>query len=102
MKKMRGNGKARATTLRCLSCVLLLLFTFTLFSISPSFSSVSTTTLEDRLAVFDDAWQTVYERYYDPAFHGVDWEAERAQFRPHAAQARTSAELYKMLRRKLG
>lgn len=98
-----GKGEARrAAMLRRLSCILLLLLTFTLFPVSPSFSSVSTTTIEDRMAVFDDAWKTVNDRYYDPAFHGVDWEAERAKFRPLAAAAQTTVELYGVLRRMLG
>src|SRR3982750_3824454 len=46
---------------------------------------VSTTTLEGRLAVFDDVWETISERYYDPKFHGVDWQAKRNVFRPAAA-----------------
>ena len=41
---------------------------------------VSTATPEGRLAVFDDVWQTVYDRYYDAKFHGVDWWAQRGQF----------------------
>src|SRR5688572_19752665 len=45
-------------------------------------SLVSTATVEGRLAVFDDAWETSQERYYDPAFHGIDWQAKRATFRP--------------------
>ena len=55
-----------------------------------------------RLAVFDDAWETVRDRYYDPTFHGLDWQAARAQFRPLAAEARSTAELYMVLRRMLG
>jgi len=99
----RGTGKTRDAIARFTLCVLLLLFTLTLFPFSPStLSSVSTATREGRLAVFDDAWETVRERYYDPAFHGVDWEAERAEFRPVAAAAETTAELYSVLRRMLG
>ncbi len=61
-----------------------------------------TETREGRLAVFDDAWETIYERYYDPSFHGIDWRARREEFRPLAAQARTSAEFYTVLRRMVG
>ena len=50
-------------------------------------SPVSITTVEGRLAVFDDAWETIQERYYDPKFHGIDWQAQRATFRPAAARA---------------
>ncbi len=59
---------------------------------------VSTTTVEGRLAVFDDAWATIQERYYDPKFHGIDWQAKRATFRPAAARAANSQEFYDVLR----
>ncbi|HKG96431.1 MAG TPA: hypothetical protein VKA97_01370, partial [Pyrinomonadaceae bacterium] len=47
-------------------------------------SLVSTATAEGRLVVFDDVWETIQERYYDPKFHGVDWQAKRDLFRPAA------------------
>jgi carboxyl-terminal processing protease len=61
-------------------------------------SLVSTTTVEGRLAVFDDAWETIQERYYDPKFHGIDWQAQRAAFRPAAARAGKPHEFYDVLR----
>ncbi|MGH9881858.1 MAG: hypothetical protein ACRD6N_10510, partial [Pyrinomonadaceae bacterium] len=62
-------------------------------------ASVSTLTAEGRLAVFDDAWQTIYDRYYDPHFRGIDWEGQRAVYRPRAAEAANGQELYLVLRR---
>src|SRR6201988_5507762 len=50
-------------------------------------SLVSTNTVEGRLAVFDDAWETIQERYYDPKFHGLDWEMQGVPFRPAAGAA---------------
>jgi carboxyl-terminal processing protease len=61
----------------------------------------STATREGRLAVFDDLWQTVADRYYSETFHGVDWQAQRSIFRPLAADAAGSRELYQELRRLL-
>ena len=61
-------------------------------------SLVSTATVEGRLAVFDDAWETIEDRYYDPKFHGVDWQAKRTLFRPAAARAGTTHEFYEVLR----
>ena len=61
-------------------------------------SLVSTTTVEGRLAVFDDAWETIQERYYDPKFHGIDWQAQRATYRPAAARAGKPHEFYDVLR----
>ena len=84
--------------------VLVLTLLFTLSSVGEVFarkddsSLVSTATVEGRLAVFDDAWETIQERYYDPAFHGIDWQAKRATFRPVAARAANTQEFYEVLR----
>jgi carboxyl-terminal processing protease len=34
------------------------------------------------LASFDDAWQTISDTFYDPAFGGLDWPGVRASLRP--------------------
>jgi carboxyl-terminal processing protease len=60
--------------------------------------SVSTATREGRLAVFDDVWDTILTRYYDPNFHGIDWNAKRLTFRPQAAAAINRQEFYDVLR----
>jgi carboxyl-terminal processing protease len=65
-------------------------------------NAISTVTREGRLAVFDDLWETVYQRYYDPQFHGIDWSAQRANWRIEAANANGPRELYAVLRRLLG
>lgn len=62
-------------------------------------SFVSTSTRHGRLIVFDDVWETIQERYYDPKFRGLDWEASRTTFRPAAAEAKSTAEFYDLLRR---
>ena len=61
-------------------------------------SLVSTATVEGRLAVFDDVWETIQDRYYDPKFHGIDWQAKRSVFRPAAARAGNTHEFYEVLR----
>jgi len=61
-------------------------------------SLVSTTTVEGRLIVFDDVWETIEERYYDPKFRGIDWQAKRATYRPAAARAGNTQEFYEVLR----
>lgn len=62
---------------------------------------VSTATLEGRLAVFDDVWETVEERYYDPNFRGLDWQGRRLPFRNAASKAQDSEQLYEVLRQML-
>jgi carboxyl-terminal processing protease len=59
---------------------------------------VSTATVEGRLAVFDDVWETIEDRYYDTKFHGIDWQAKRATYRPAAARAGNTQEFYDILR----
>src|SRR6266850_8054787 len=95
-KKERETRGARPLTL---SCAVLFLTALLALSIPPplvsSISSaasddaslVSTSTREGRLAVFDDFWETIQERYYDPTFRGIDWTANRASFRRAAADA---------------
>lgn len=61
-------------------------------------SLVSTATPEGRLAVFDDVWETIQERYYDRTHNGIDWQARRDAFRPAAAKAGSTHELYDVLR----
>ena len=61
-------------------------------------SLVSTATVEGRLAVFDDVWETIEERYYDPKFRGIDWQAKRVTFRPAAARTTSTHEFYDVLR----
>ena len=82
------------------------LFLFSPFPLTSSPASadaraISTATREGRIMVFDDAWETVRDRYYDPAFHGIDWQIERLKFRPLAADAQSTAEFYAILRRML-
>lgn len=61
-------------------------------------SLVSTSTPEGRLVVFDDVWETIQDRYYDPRFRGIDWQAKRVAFRPGAAKAASTHEFYELMR----
>ena len=47
--------------------------------------------------VFDQVATTVSVRYYDPSFHGVDWPALVAAYRPRVSAARTESERYRLL-----
>src|SRR5882672_371183 len=104
----RVKGKSRRARAIALGIALLLTVTFplSLFPFSPvtlatlhDSAAISTATREGRLAVFDDAWSRINERYYDHSFHGLDWDAQRANFRSLAAEAGSSEELYAVLRR---
>jgi len=43
-------------------------------------------------ADFDQVWELVRDRFYDPRLNGLDWQAERARFRPQAASADSREE----------
>ncbi len=102
---MRATSKTKWTT-AFLVLVCLLVAALPCFQFSPVSAAVdghadyvSTDTREGRLAVFDNVWETIDERYYDPHFGGIDWNAPRMMFRQAAADARGSYELYEVLRR---
>jgi carboxyl-terminal processing protease len=40
-------------------------------------------------ADFDQVWELVRDRFYDPRLNGLDWQEQRARFRPDAASARS-------------
>jgi carboxyl-terminal processing protease len=97
-KRALGNRRSHARTVATFLLVLFALNLTSLTTYSDDVSVVSTATAEGRLAVFDDVWETIFERYYDPALNGVDWHARRASYRVAAAKANGTAELYDVLR----
>jgi carboxyl-terminal processing protease len=50
---------------------------------------------------FDEVWRTVRDRFYDPALHGLDWDAVGDRYRPLAAAAATERELEAVINRML-
>lgn len=61
-------------------------------------ASDAATAREGRLRVFDEVWEMVRARYYDPALRGVDWGVQRERFRQLAEKADGEVELYAALR----
>lgn len=53
---------------------------------------------KDRVRIFDQVWRLVGEKYYDPNFNGVNWNALRDEYRPRAAQASCDEALYGVLK----
>lgn len=47
----------------------------------------------EKMVVFDQAWGVLDRGFYDPKFHGKDWNALRAAWLPYIAGARTGDEL---------
>ncbi|MFQ5654416.1 MAG: S41 family peptidase, partial [Planctomycetota bacterium] len=56
----------------------------------------------EREQVFEEAWRTLDERYYDGAHGGVDWRAMREKYRSIAASRRSAEELGVIVNMMLG
>ena len=52
--------------------------------------------------VFDEAWNTLNRRFFDPKFHGKDWAAIRARFAPQIEGARTGDEERRLINLMIG
>jgi carboxyl-terminal processing protease len=59
-------------------------------------------TQAEALAVFDTAWSRIERSHYDSTFGGLDWHGVRAELRPRANQARTTAALRAVIEDMLG
>ena len=46
----------------------------------------------EKAAAFDQAFRLLRDNFFDPAFHGVDWTAERGRIEPYIAGSRTPDE----------
>jgi len=51
----------------------------------------------EKLQVFQQAWDVQNKGFYDPEFHGTNWNAIKASYEPYAAGARTPDELRRLL-----
>jgi Tol biopolymer transport system component/C-terminal processing protease CtpA/Prc len=47
----------------------------------------------EKQVVFDQAWSLLDTYFYDPKYHGVDWDAARQKWQPYINGARTPAEV---------
>lgn len=57
---------------------------------------------KDRLEVFEEVWKTVNDKYYDPAFNGVDWRAVRERYRLRMDQAASDEDFFRLLKQMVG
>ncbi|MGN6625132.1 MAG: hypothetical protein ACTHLN_00810, partial [Tepidisphaeraceae bacterium] len=46
---------------------------------------------------FDYVWQTIHDKFYDPKFNGIDWDAVRAELRPRMQQVQSDEEAQRIL-----
>jgi len=90
---------------RSLAACLLLGLLLGLFGAASAVAGPAEVSAERRelnLRTFDRAWSIVDQNYWDPEFHGVDWQALRAELRPLAAEAPDDASLRGILEDMIG
>ncbi len=52
---------------------------------------------KEKMVMFNQAWESQNEGFYDPNFHGRDWDAVRKLYEPYAAGAQTPDEMRRIL-----
>jgi Tol biopolymer transport system component len=57
---------------------------------------------QEKMAVFEEAWAGQRDSFYDPKFHGADWNAVRRTYAPLIEAARTPDEMRRILRLMIG
>ncbi len=56
-----------------------------------------TATQQVRQRTFEKVWQIVNEKFFDPKFGGVDWNAVHAAYAPQVGLVKSDAEFYTLL-----
>ncbi|MFN2480024.1 MAG: S41 family peptidase [Pyrinomonadaceae bacterium] len=57
---------------------------------------------KEKMEVFRQAWTWLRDHFYDPNFHGANWEQVRADYEPRVAGARTPDEMRRLLQLMVG
>ncbi|HXU08790.1 MAG TPA: PDZ domain-containing protein, partial [Blastocatellia bacterium] len=65
-------------------------------------SSSDALSAKDRVEVFEEIWKTVNEKYYDPAFNGVNWRAVRESYRPRIDHVESDDDFFRLLKQMVG
>jgi tricorn protease len=52
--------------------------------------------------MFGDAWRTMKYRFYDPAMHGMDWDAAKAKYEPLVSDVGDRQELLNIINEMIG
>lgn len=99
MRSYRVEHKGRSSFLWAL---FFLLTTTPVFLITISSVYADTLSAKERVRAFEEVWHTVNERYYDPAFNGIDWNAIYARYRAKVELTLTDQEFYDLLARMVG
>jgi Tol biopolymer transport system component/C-terminal processing protease CtpA/Prc len=57
---------------------------------------------KEKMEVFHQAWSYLRDHFYDPDFHGVNWNSVRAVYEPQIAGARTPDEMRRLINLMVG
>jgi Tol biopolymer transport system component/C-terminal processing protease CtpA/Prc len=57
---------------------------------------------QEKMAVFEEAWAAQRDSFYDPKYHGADWNAVRKTYAPLIEGSRTPDEMRAILRLMIG
>ena len=68
-------------------------------TVSTSTFSYDLATSAQRESAFDRAWHVVNDRFYDPEFNGVNWDAVRLRYRPQLELVDSDDAFYALLSR---
>jgi tricorn protease len=60
-------------------------------------AEVDTDFAADKKAMFLEAWRYIADDFYDPEFHGVNWDGQKRRFEPLVERAKTPGELQRVL-----
>jgi tricorn protease len=52
--------------------------------------------------MFEQSWRAIHDNFYDPNFHGADWNAVRAKYRPLVKHVALKEDLYALISLMLG
>ena len=56
----------------------------------------------EKMQAFDEAWRLIRDGFYDPQFHGCDWEQMHETFRPMIEGVQTQADFRELLNLMVG
>lgn len=95
MKKVINSAPSRRRFLRLISMAAASTLAPTVLWAEQQEAADSATSqdVSARIATFEEVWQTVRDRFYDPHLHGLDWSAARDHYLPDATRVSSEEAL---------